>query len=620
MIRKTAVAMTSFLALSVILLLNSCGGKEEIVIEDGAKQDAQFEGINEIAYGEYEIGKAGGQLVMSIMGDPKTFFDGVASETSSTDITYRLYTPLVNRSQQDLEWQPMASESWEYSEDQKTITHHIRKDMKWSDGTPLTAQDFVFAYNHVMLREDVGSNSRDGMYVNDLPVIVKLIDDYTLSITTDTVYAGMLSISNSNPYPRHILGPVIGWSEEDGYDYEYDLVDGEIVEKKSDHIDYTLLASFWGVDTDVTSIVCSGPFTVSDYIPGQKVVLKKNPYYYEKDAKGNQLPYLDEVIMLIVGDQDTQLAKFQSGETDFYGLRGEDYALLVGKKEEIGFDLYNVGPTSSTQFITMNQNPEATDVSAEVLSWTSNKKFRMAMAYVVDRDTMINNIAYGFGYPQYSFVPRVSPYYWDDADNKAYKYDPETAKGLLDELGWIDSDGDGIREDDKGNKLSLRMTTNSGNREREAIGELFAQEARKVGVEVNFQPEDFNTMVTKLLSGNDWDIILIGLTGSVDPINGSNVYRSQGNLHMIEPNQTEPRRDWEKVVDEAWKIANNTTDELQRKEGWQTIQEIWVDEIPWIYTYNSASMQAYDTKLGNIQPRPVDNMGWGGIVQYLYWK
>jgi peptide/nickel transport system substrate-binding protein len=596
------------------------GGDQEVVFEEEEQQESQFEGVAEIAYGDYEIGKAGGQLVMAVISDPKTFFDGVASETSSTDITYRLYTPLVNRAQQDLDWQPMASESWEFSADQKTITHHIRKGMKWSDGTPLTAQDFVFAYNHVMLREDVGSNSRDGMFVNDLPVKVELIDDYTLSITADTVYAGMLSISNSNPYPRHILGPVIGWTEADGYDYEYDVVDGEIVEKKADGIDYAALTSFWGIDSDVTTIVGNGPYTIAEYVPSQKIVLKKNPNYYEKDAKGNQLPYLDEVVMLIVSDQDTQLAKFQSGETDLFGLRGEDYAVLIDKKEDLGFEIYNVGPVSSTQFIVMNQNPEATDVPEEVIYWTSNKKFRQAMAHVVDRQTIINNIAYGFGYPQYSFVPRFSPYYWADVDNQAVKYDPEQAKKVLDELGWTDTDGDGIREDDKGRKLSLRMTTNAGNRVREAIGELFAQEAKKVGVEVNFQPEDFNTMVGKLLGGNDWDIILIGLTGSVDPISGSNVYRSQGNLHMIEPNQTSPRREWEKVVDDAWKVANNTTDEAQRKRGWQTIQEVWADELPWIYTFNAASMAAYDVNLGNIQPRPVDNMGWAGIIQYLYWK
>ncbi len=612
-----ALFLTLFLGLFLALFLGSCGGgSEELVVEEGATQASQFEGVAEIRYGDYEIGKTGGRLVLATLGDPQTFFSALASGSSSAMITQKLYTSLVDRSPQNLEWQPMASESWSFSEDQKTITHKLRKGMKWSDGTPLTAQDFVFTYNQVLLRKDVGSYLRDGMFVNDLPVKVELIDDYTLSITTDTAYAGILNIGSADPYPRHILGPVIGWTEADGYDYEYELVDGGVVEQKADHINYAALSSFWGVDSDVTTIVGNGPFTIAEYAPSEKVVLKKNPHYYEKDTAGNQLPYLDELAMLVVTDQDTILAKFQSGETDVYNLRGEDYAVLIDKKESLNFEIYNLGPVLGAEIIVMNQNPDATDVKEEVLYWTSNKQFRQAIAHVVDRHTIIDNIAYGFGYPKYSFVSRASPYYWQDVDNKALKYNPEQAKKLLNGLGWTDTDGDGIREDDQGRKISLRMTTNAGNRERKAVGELFVQDARKIGIEVNFQPQDFNTLVGKLLSGNDWEIILISLGSDIDPISGANIYPSGGSLHLIEPNQEKPRREWERVVDEAWKVANNTTDEAQRKRGWQTIQEVWADEVPWVFTYNVPFMQAYDAGLGNVQPRK----GGGSILQYLYWE
>ena len=164
------------------------------------------------------------------------------------------------------------------------------------------------------------------------------------------------------------------------------------------------------------------------------------------------------------------------------------------------------------------------------------------------------------------------------------------------------------------------MNTNSGNTVRENIGELFAQECRKIGIDMSFQPEDFNSLVTKLLSGENWEAILIGLTGSVDPISGANVYPSSGNLHMIEPNQESPRRAWEAEVDAAWKVANNTTDEAQRTRGWETIQRIWADELPWIYTFNAALLGAYKTKFGNVYPQPVSGYGWDGIVHRLYLK
>ena len=106
-----------------------------------------------------------------------------------------------------------------------------------------------------------------------------------------------------------------------------------------------------------------------------------------------------------------------------------------------------------------------------------------------------------------------------------------------------------MREDPDGNKIELILNTNSGNDVREQIGELFSQEAKAVGIDVTFKPEAFNEMVTRLVSSYDWQMILIGLTGSVDPVGGANVYPSYGNLHMIEPNQESPRRDWEAAVD-----------------------------------------------------------------------
>lgn len=612
-----------FITILIVFIINSlvsCKKIENISFDNEIQEETQFSGVSEIKYQDFNSGKLGGQFTMAILNDPNTFNDAIAVETSSLNITNQLYAYLVERSQQDLEWKPLLSESWSFSEDQKTITHTIRKGLKWSDGTILDARDFVFAYNHVILREDVKSNLRDRMFVNDLPATVRLIDDFTFSITVDTVYAGLLNISKIHPYPRHIWGPLIGWSEKDGYEYQYSLVDGKVKEENPDHIVYSKINSIWGVDSDVSSIVGNGPFRVSKYEKGRKITLKKNPFYFEKDHNGNRLPYLDKIVMEIIGEKDRQLAKFRDGDLDFYSLRGEDYAVLVDQKEKSEFEIYNVGPVASTQFVVMNQNPNAQDVKQEILSWNSNKQFRRAIAHIVDRNRIINNIAYGFGYPQYSFIPRFSPYYWNDVDDTSFKFDLEKAGNLLDAIGWIDNDGDGFREDDKGYKLSLRIVTNADNNVRKSICDLLIDNAKKVGIEIILQIDDFRTLGQKLLSGNNWDMALIGLSGSVDPISGANVYKSQGDLHLIEPNQVNPRREWEKEVDEAWKTANNTIDEAIRKKGWYKIQEIWAEELPWIFTYNQALLHAYDVKLGNIQPRPVDGLNEYGILKYIYWK
>ena len=163
------------------------------------------------------------------------------------------------------------------------------------------------------------------------------------------------------------------------------------------------------------------------------------------------------------------------------------------------------------------------------------------------------------------------------------------------------------------------LQTNAGNTDREKLGEIFAQEAQAVGIDVDFQPVDFNVVVTSLMDTYEWDATLIGLTVSVDPIGGVNVYPSTGPLHMIHPSQETPLRDWEARVDAAWDTANNTLDEDQRKEGWEEIQRIWIEELPWIYTTTPAIVYPVSTDYGNVKPRDVLD-GIHGILHYLYQK
>ncbi len=575
---------------SVAFVFAGGGQEEEQVIGEEEAAASQFEGLVDVDRSEIQVGDYGGTFTVALLGDPRTFNTVVAEETSSTDIIDRMYAGLVRRSIQTLEWENWAAESVEIADDEKSVTVTLREGMQWSDGEPVTADDWVGAVNEVYFNEAVeASSTRDSLTVAGEPTQWEVIDDLTLRVSFAEVYAGIYNILSTFPLPMHIFRPLI---EEEG---------GEAIN------------AFWGVDADVTEIVGNGPFKLAAFEPSQRVRLVRNENYFETDADGNSLPYLDEVVMTIVPDQDTMLQRFLAGDLSAYGLRGEDYAVLVDEKENLGFEMYNVGPDSGTEFITFNQNPiEGEDdngIEPPELTWLSNLDFRIAMAHLVDRQTIIDNIAFGFGYPQYSFVPVYSPYYWEGAEDIAYKYNPERAREILDSIDYVDRDGDGVREDPDGNKISLQLNTNSGNRTREAIGELFAQEAANVGIEINFRPEDFNSLVGKLVSSYDWELILIGLTGSVDPISGVNVYPSNGSLHMIEPNQEEPRRDWERQVDQAWEKANFTTDEEQRFEGWKEMQELWIKNVPWVYTYNAALMSAWKDGWSNILVQPVDGYG-----------
>ncbi|MFW5880646.1 MAG: ABC transporter substrate-binding protein, partial [Spirochaetota bacterium] len=499
----------------------------------------------------------------------------------------------------------------------------------------ITAKDFVFTMNQLLLREDVSGSTR-GILTQETedgtPQMVETtyVDDRTLTVTFPQVNAGIIDQSSFGAVPMHIFAPVIGWDEDEhGLEYEYTVETNEddvevIVETKDEGVDYAAVNSFWGVDTNVSEIVGSGPWVISEYVPDQRLVFEPNEFYWKTDADGTQLPYLEEMVYVTIPDQDTMLQRFLAGDLDSYGLRGEDYGVLVDRQEELGFQLYSLGPDTGTTFITFNQNPIEGEDDAGIeppeLTWLSNKTFRQAMAHLIDRETMINNIAFGFGYPQYSFIPTFSPYYWDGAPDAAFPYDPATAADMLDSIDYIDRDGDGWREDPDGNRITLNLSTNSGATQREAVGELFKQEAAAVGIEIDFTPKDFNALVTQLTSSFDWELIIIGLTGGVDPISGGNVYPSDGSLHMIEPNQTSPRRDWEREVDEAWVRANFTTDEQQRIDNFEIIQRIWIEEVPWVFTFNTAVLGAIKSEFGNYYPQPIRDYNLTRQSEYLYIK
>ena len=590
-------------ALSVSLF-TGCRPEESAAEAEEAEKEVAGSGIpglTQINYNAgWEIGKAGGRFVIPSLSDPKTFNPILAEETSSTDITERMGTPLVRRSQFNLEWEPALAESWEIAEDEKSITLTLRPGLKWSDGTPITASDWADSVNLITYNEGVQTSGRDSLTVGGELSVWEALDDRTLRISVAEVYAGLLNMSNSSPAPMHVLRPIIEAEGAEGFN------------------------TLWGLDADVSTIPSSGPFMLTEYVPGQRVVMERNPEYYEKDDEGNRLPYMDELVFETIPDQDTQLQRFLAGDVDWLPARGEDYAALVDEQEARGFTIYEVGPAMNTNFIAFNQNPiEGEDdggISEPELTWLSNRDFRTAMAHLIDRQTLIDNVSFGFGYPQYSFVTRISPYYWDGAEDEAYRYNPMRAEEILDEIGYIDTDGDGIREDTQGNPVSLDLITNSGNRTREAIGAAFTQEALNVGIRINFQPIDFNVLVQQLVGSYDWELVLLGLTGSPDPIGGANVYPSYGNLHMIEPNQESPRREWEVRADAAWIEANNTTSEDQRKRGYEKLQRIWAYELPWVYTYTILTMEAYKSDIGNIILQPTENYDWEGAVQRIYYR
>jgi len=523
-------------------------------------------------------GTPGGTLRVTEFGSgPKTFNPTVANESSSNDITGETFSALMDYDFKAKKVVGALAYKWESSPDKKVWTFHLRKGLRWSDGVPLTADDVVFTFQ-VIYDPKVENPNRDIAQVARKPFRCEKIDETTVRIILPGVYAPLgFALGSIQIVPKHIL--------------EHSLLNGTF-------------SNEYGLNTPPEKIVSSGPFRLKAYVPQQKVVLERNPYFYAKDVEGQRLPYLDRIVVSYVPDMNTQFLKFISGETDVFAEFPARFYDDLKQGEAIGhYHLVETGPQAATPFFVFNENPKYLDPVK--YQWFTNRLFRQAMSYAVNREAMIRLAHSGQGYPATQDFHPTSPFF--DPKVKPFPYDPEKARELLKEAGFIYKNGKLF--DATGHQVQFTLLTNSGNAERRIKGELFKEDLAKIGIEMNFHPVDFNQLVTKLDSSFDWEAIEIGLvdTGSsIEPSNAQNVWLSTGFTHEWYPRQKKPATPWEAEIDRLVYAGTGTFDLEKRKKIYGRIEEIlYVEELPMILTTVSADFYAFRDNVGNALPTSI---------------
>ena len=537
---------------------------------------------------EYSTGKRGGALTLATISDPLTFNLAVANDASSSGVLGYLFEGLTEISWLTDEVELALAESWEHSDDGLNWTFNIRRDVKWHDGQPFTAHDVEFTFNKIIYNDDIPASSRpaftfrymEGGEWTQGEMTVTALDDYTVFCELPVSFAPFLRSMGTAIYPKHILEP---------------------------YVDDGTFATTWDISTDPAEIIGTGPFTIGLYAPDERVVMKRNPDYWLKDDDGSSLPYLDEVIHIIVPDLETELIKFRAGETDVHGVLGENFAMLEPLQEDENFTIHKRGPNFGTTFLVFNMNsgnsPDTGEayVDAEKLKWFQNKQFRHAVAHSMDKDAIIEDVQHGLGYPQWSSIsPSAGDFH--NPNVRKYPYDIDTANAILDDLGWKDTDGDGIREDDAGNRIEFSLVTNSGNSVRDRASQIIQEGLTKIGVQANYETIEFGDLVGQLTASFDWDAIVIGLTGGTEPHGGINVWHSSEGLHMWHPNQTEPATDWEAEIDNLYIIGSQELERVKRVEHYHSAQAIAAENMPVIYTTLSERLNAVRNVFGNTTP------------------
>jgi peptide/nickel transport system substrate-binding protein len=178
----------------------------------------------------------------------------------------------------------------------------------------------------------------------------------------------------------------------------------------------------------------------------------------------------------------------------------------------------------------------------------------------------------------------------------------KVARRLLTDAGYVDRDRDGIIEDPDGNRVEFSLNTNAGNQVREKICSILKEDWTKLGLSVSYRPLDFALLVEKLDTTFDWDAMLMGFTGGIEPQNAASLLRSSGNLHLWNPNQPSPSTTWEAEIDRLLAEGSRESDIDARSRVYWQIQEILHQELPMIQTVREMRFTAYKTALANFHP------------------
>lgn len=504
-----------------------------------------------------------------------------------------MYDGLVQTNPTDGSVIPKLAKSFEVLPDKKTYIIHLRKGVKWSDGVEITSDDVYFTYNTIIFGGYGDGSAKDVMTIDGLMPSVEKIDKYTVKFITPKPFAPFLRNLSASIVPKHIFEKATNKGKE-----------------------YFL--TYQSIDIKPKNLVVSGPFKLSEYLPSQRVVFEKNPNYYLINTKNQKLPYIDKLVMLIVGDMNNQTLKFESGAIDMLAINASLLDRYRELKKHGDFELYNLGSSTNTTFIVFNLNNRKDKTGKYYVNpikqkWFQDRNFRTAIDWAIDREDLILNIFSGLASPLYTAEP-VNSLFLNEKVAKGHEKNLDFAKQLLLKSGFYYKNNELYDKDN--NRVEFELLTNAGNTQREATGVSIKQDLEKLGMKVNFKAIEFNSLINKTLNSLDYDCVIIALTSNVlEPNAGYNVWTSKGALHLFNKRTQNDLKNSDKPYQfelELDKIFNNGALELdfeKRKVIYDKYQEIIAYENPLVYLYAPLNINAIRNKVKNIYPTE-----FGGLI------
>lgn len=534
---------------------------------------------------------SGGTIVGAMHTAPAGMFNPIFyEETYEANILDFTHEGLTTQNG-ELDFIAALAKDWETNEDQTEITFTLEEGVKWHDGEEFTADDVVFTYTALADPDYVAAGGVRTNYVEPLLGYQAYVDGETdefAGVVADSDYQVTFKFEEPNVMPLY---------------YTSFSIIPEHIFKDIPVADIPKAAE----SLEGGKVIGTGPFKFTEMIEREQYVLEGHEDYWQGT------PNLEKIVWKIV-QQSVMTGLLEKGEIDFIaapsGIDPADFDMVSGyddveiiEQADFGYQLLGFKLNHRT----------AEDVEAGAIepgNWVPNKKIadpkvRQAIAWAIDRDGLVGEghgqgLLHGHGQPINS---PIAVQFWAYDENAAvnYTYDPEKAEEMLDELGYVDTNDDGYREDSDGNEWILNMEYPTGNELREKSAPLIVDYLDKVGIKVNLgQPKEMSVYIEGLTNDNtDWDLYLLGWSlGSADP-DPLGLWGTKDAYNYSRWNNPES----EKLLYNAIK-APDAFEQGYRTKVYAEWQKLYSEDLPAFLLYAENSIWAYNKRIQGIKPLP----------------
>lgn len=500
----------------------------------------------------------GGRLVIGMQQEPEILNEAVNSMVADVYVCNLIFSKFVKHNERmelvpDLIEEIPTVENGGISRDYRTYTYHIRRNARWHDGAPVTSYDAKFSYE-VMMHPQINVETRQGWDVIDR---VDTPDSHTVVFHLREVYANFVGdcFYDESVLPEHLLRGALGPDFQNAEFHRHPIG--------------------------------SGPFVFKEWASGSHIIVTANKRYYGTG------PYLDEIVIKFVPDGNALVMQLETGEVG--GIDNAPTALLGVISKVKGEALYR-NPALFNEHLDLNcENPILRDL-----------RVRRALALATDRKEISEKIYDGVWIPAYGDDHPKSPYYTGEVE-KLNAFDPARAKALLDEAGWIDRNGDGIR-DKNGKPLELTISATTGNQNRERTEMVLRDQYRKIGVDLEVKNYDPSVLFASydeggILRRGAFDIALYASLNPPDPSNKDGSYSER----FVPPAGQNFTRIRSVELSRLLAEGGRTVPFVERKSIYDRVSILVAEQAPVIPLLWVTQLEAMPAALRNYRPNPTQS-------------